>query len=55
MTFIEHHWGDLIGLLLVAGGVVVAKWLDRESGLMLLSSGLIALKLKHSQEGNANG
>lgn len=42
----ESHWGDIVGLFLICLGVFTFQIIDHVLGASLVSSGLIALKLK---------
>ena len=47
--FIEDRWPDIVGLLLLFGGIAVVAWLPpacRTLGESSFAAGLIALKLQ---------
>ena len=53
LRFIEDKWCDLVGLLLLFGGIAVAAFLPscRTLGESAFAAGLLALKLQGSAAG----
>lgn len=48
--FLNDKWGDVIGISILIGGIVIYRTND-VLGMMLIGSGLTALKLKTSGNG----
>lgn len=43
----QDHFGDIVGLFLIALGILVFSTIDHGLGYALVSGGMVALKLKN--------